>query len=142
MLGSSPLGLAFLWLLPIRSVTCEARAGWEAGEDEGRGRDTSVLVDEFAVLSVWEWGTFPSRAAPDPFETRQCLCSCSALHLPGRDHKVQRPGCHGSSGTAGRDKALAQASCATGWLRPGEEEKVAVFSLSNHLNFIVMIVFI
>lgn len=33
VLGSSPLGLAFLWLLPIRSVTWEPRAGREAGED-------------------------------------------------------------------------------------------------------------
>jgi len=57
-----PLGLAFLWLLPIRSVTWE-QAGREAGEDRrcraGTGRDISVLADVFAVRSVGSGEPFP-----------------------------------------------------------------------------------
>lgn len=137
MLGSSPLGLAFLWLLPFRG----ARAGGRQEKEKASRWDregTPLFSGVLAVLSVGSGEPFPPGQLQIPLKQGSVSAPAQLYHLPGGDQKVQRPGCHGSSGTAGRDEA----SCATGWLRPGEEEKVAVFSLSNHLNFIVMIVFI
>lgn len=60
---------------------------------------------------------------------------------------MQRPGYHSSSGTVGRDKALGWGGdeLCHGMAQTrggGEEGGRFFFSLSNHLKFIVKIVFI
>lgn len=108
----------------------------------GTGRDISVCC-----ALHWEWGTFPSRAAPDPFEASQRPRSCPTLLSAGGETAERKLGDTAALGMAGegmrcwRVRAGVEASCggagceamrawsgqATGRLRPGEEEEVAFF---------------
>lgn len=62
---------------------CEPRAGREGRRRRkrrtGTGKGHLCSRRHVCCALCREWGTFPSRAAPDPFETRQCLCSCPTL---------------------------------------------------------------
>lgn len=141
MLGSSPHGPGLAWDAPHPQCGNRGLGGrQEKTEASGRdsGRDTSVLVDVFAVLSIGSGEPFPSRAAPDPFEASQRLCFCPTP-LSAR----------GDRGDTGEGTRRWRVSCGRAKARPldgsvpGRRRRWHfVFSLSNHLNFIVMIVFI
>lgn len=68
------MGLALLGMLPIRSVGTK---GWAGGRRRRKcWGGTPLFLWMFAVLSIGNEEPFPSRAAPDPFEASQRLCSC------------------------------------------------------------------
>lgn len=96
------------------------------------GSDILGLLGVFAELSSGSGETFPSRAPSDPPTASQHLSSRPALPSDGGDRG------------APADSA-AGLGCGTARTRGGGESGIyfiLFLPLSNHLNFVVMIVFI